>query len=116
MNPDGSNLGLLPGIEYYDSSYFDFSKDGNAIFFRGRTQVGGVFRLFKVNVDGSDFVELYDASYGEVEHICVSPSNDEIMFVRNLYGDRDFYLIDAEGGLPEVFLDLPETQLYPHWK
>jgi Tol biopolymer transport system component len=99
IRPDGTDQHEVPNIGHMDCSRHSFSKDSQSLVFIGRYYAGQTYDIFRIDLDGSNFMNLTNTPSVDEKRSSWSPNDDLIT------GDNY-----------QIFLDLPEDQNFPHWR
>ena len=118
MNPDGSDLKMIPNSDQFllAGGKLSASPDGRWIAFAGtpRSSVGEDYEIFAITRDGSDLVQLTDNQAEDLDPDW-SPNGVNIAFVSERDGDREVYVMDADGGNPVRLTNAPGLDNGPDW-
>jgi His/Glu/Gln/Arg/opine family amino acid ABC transporter permease subunit len=98
-----------------------WSPDGTKIAFLSERE-DSLFDIFRVNVDGSDLVQLtgdvpaYGKSTDGLSNLSWSPDGRQIAFMaKDESGNVDVYVMDADGGDVTRLTDSPGDDVFPVW-
>jgi len=120
VNADGSEVTLLT---HFDESadYAKWSPDGTRIAFRGSTrkEIDGKNKLFVMNADGTQIVQLIYYPLGSLEQFEWSPDSTRITFVaKDVEADARgpfLYVMNADGSQIRRLNDGIPGSYFPTW-
>jgi tol-pal system beta propeller repeat protein TolB len=114
MNDDGTNAVNLTNNPGFDSDPA-WAPDGKQIAF-GSSRLGGGFRLFVMNADGSNPRDLLQRSLGGWISPSWSPDGKQILFAgKRDDGSWQISVVNADGTAAEVLTNGPGYNSFPSW-
>ena len=119
IKADGSLNHKVSNIDHlYNTHRMAFSPDGNEFAFQAMDRPHSSFAgIYRINIGGFGLEQLTGSDRSSKGSPAWSPSGSKIMYIRDDFREPpDIYLMDSDGGNPELYLRLDNSPLELHWR
>ncbi len=119
MNADGTNIRQLTANDIFDDRAPRWSPSGEKIAFYSDRD--GDYELYTMDLEGSNIQQVTTdhGIYGDYELVFMtldwSPDGEQIVFASNLDGDKEIYIMDAEGTSIHQLTSNEDVDEFPDW-
>ena len=119
MNADGTNIRQLTANDIIDDKSPRWSPDGEKIAFY--SDRNGDYELYTIDLEGSNTQKLTTdhGMYGDYEFMFLlldwSPTGEHIVFASDFDGDKEIFIMDAEGTPIHQLTSNEDVDEFPDW-